>query len=373
MHLFPPCIPCMRPFYIADKPIKTPYWDHFSLFKKSLKLLTPMLRVSSQILVDLIHLNAPNHDLPADKPNAERILHSVRHNTRGRVIALDIDKTSCLGNDTNDILLLVSLMSNVFSDSNKKDALERLLTLLVNPEVLNSVSRIRSALNCEPYIVFYTMKGGIVTECLAQKINNEALFLNSRMNVLAFKPGNIGQGAPYLCDQIGANLRDTHPVIYQHLCRVGILTWAISNLLGLNYAAPVYITREPKDMRLISEHLQVDFAKCFLFDDSSDHHATQLQLTKEAAHMIGTQPFDFDTMFPAQKLELYKVLSERFGIDSAFKRQHRTVIGDATLKTAHMVMPSIDHNDKWIQFHIMYPTHPSIEPWHLGSILKMNC
>lgn len=342
------------------------FWRLFSVFKQPNANTNNnyMVRTPSEILVHLIHANAhSNHAAP------EVLLQSVRQNANGRVIALDIDKTSCLGNDTNDILLLVSFMTEVFSKSTKQAAILSLLRLLVNPEVLDSICKIRSTLQCEPYIVFYTMKGGIVTECIEQNITNDALFLQPH-NILTFKPGGIEEGAQYLCNQIDAhNLSTSHPVIYQHLCRVGILTWAISEILGLGYAAPVYITRAHKDMRLISNHLNVDFSKCFLFDDSSEHHALQLRLRKEEAHMISTQPFDFDTMSDQQKEALHRILSEHFVLDSTFKTHHESLITTASQRTAHLTMPAIINKD-WIRFHEMYPSHKVIESWPLQSVIN---
>ncbi len=120
-------------------------------------------------------------------------------------------------------------------------------------------------------------------------------------------------------------------------------------------------------MRLIGKHLRVDFAKCFLFDDSSDHHANRLGLTMEQAHMISTQPFDFDTMSREQRMQLYETLSQHFYIDAEFKEDQSLLISAISQKTNHKHMPSFDKDNGWIQFHIMYPTDRIIE-WYLGSI-----
>ena len=324
------------------------------------------------ILGELISQN--NHV----ESNAVNVLEYVKTHPNGRVIALDIDRTSALGNDTNDILQIVSMMTNNFT--NQKNDVNALLQLLMNPQVCIATQKIREELKCEPYVVFYTSKGGIVHECtqdeaIAKITARAGLYRNK--DTLAFRSGDLAEGYEYLyrqlvkstCENAQATLmRYTH--IYQHLCRVGILTWAISKFLGLGYAAPVYITRGKKDLEIISKHLVVDMSKIFLFDDISDHHLHELgtKSKEQQEHMIKTQPYDFETM--ERRRELFELLSHCFPITNEFIRENQHLL-DLASSSHHQHSIDPDRRD-WGLFHLSYFSDVTIEPWCLRNVLATN-
>ena len=263
---------------------------------------------------------------------ANTMLARTRRNPNGRVIALDIDLTSALGNDTNDILRIVALMTLNFSLQGVHRKLMKLLSLLINPRLFEAIQAIAARTETQPFIVFYTQKGGIVNLCDdAEGVCKDG--------TLHFRAGRLKQGPDYLFQQLQTT---SSAEIYVHLRRVGILTWFVSRCLGLSYAAPVYITRTHKNVRVIGEHLNIDPAKIFLFDDNARHHAAALELPDCAsANMIEVQPFDFHSMGHERRLLLYNVLQTKFPITADLKKQCSELFCHTQEETPHHT-PSVD-------------------------------
>lgn len=300
----------------------------------------------------------------------ENVLQSVkRDRDRGRVIALDIDQCSILGNDTNDILQIISMMTNCFQDEDKEKDVHSVLELLINPQMLVAIQEITRQTGQEPYIVFYTMKSGIVTCCNASESQKQILVdhdLSLDSGTIAFKRGELGEGLEYLYNQLGdATLPecDRQSLVYTLLCRLGIVTWWVSRALGLRYAAPVYLTCKNKNLESISRHLGVDLGQVFLFDDRANEHAAELGLSEGDAHMITTPPFNLSAQSAEQ---LYKILVEAFPITDGFKQKYPVLIEYASHPSMEMPLDPITKD--WRLYSVA--DEDDMPPWDLRQILR---
>lgn len=308
----------------------------------------------------------------------DKELARVRKETqRGRVIALDIDECSVLGNDTNDILQIIALMTEGFHTAEKKEDVQAVLDLLINPQMVVAIREIRRQTALSPYIVFYTMKSGIVTCCTSTEsqkriILDQGLSLDSQdpITTIAFNSADMAEGFEYLYNQIGdATLDESNrqSLAYTLLCRLGIVTWGISRALGLAYAAPVYLTCKGKNMDRISKHLGVPFAQAFLFDDRAKDHAAELNLHENQAHMITTPPFHLSENSAQQ---LYEILISRFPMTDSFREDYPTVVKYASHMTMEMPLDPVTKD--WKLYSVAeHPNDGSIseQPWDLDLVL----
>lgn len=322
------------------------------------------------IVAKLIQQNPPH------KPtSAHAILKQIRNNPNGRVIALDIDLTSAVGNDTNDILRIIALMTRNFSMPGIQNEIRCLLDLLINPRLFEAISTITEETGARPFIVFYTQKGGIVNMCadspLHRSIARAGLYSCGR-NTLAFRAGRLEQGADYLFHQLRTREPQGDTEIYVHLRRVGILTWFISQCLGLSYAAPVYITRTHKNVEVIGKHLRIDSSsKIYLFDDNARHHAAALKLQAREANMIEVQPFDFHTMDRERRIQLHSLLHNVFPITQVFKEQIPPQFFLSIHDSSHHSCSSVDDRGEWKDLSQIETQEETPEPWDVSLVLPV--
>ena len=76
----------------------------------------------------------------------------------GRVIFMDIDQCTIIGEDTNDLLRsLYRLFADIKSDEEKKARLLELAKLLVNRSMVQAMEAIRARVP-DVHVVFYTKK-----------------------------------------------------------------------------------------------------------------------------------------------------------------------------------------------------------------------
>ena len=314
----------------------------------------------------------------ADENPLKRLiyLNPVHPPDNRRVIALDIDLCSALGNDTNDILRIVALMTNNFSEWG--GAMERLLDLLVNTQVEVALSKIKEATGVMPKVVFYTHKGGIVTECCRQEyiaITAGAGLYVGGSNTLAFRRADLSEGFKYLYNQMKKSKASTenldeHSGLYVNLCRVGVLTWFISEKLGLGYAAPVYFTKERKDVAVIAKREGVTKEMVFLFDDNANHHARESGLSLASdGNMIQVQPYDFNTMGAGRRSELHRVLTHYFPITEWFKEIYEALLQDCGTSSG-LHTKSIDPmTNDWVDLTQFGAYYRAIEPWCVEIVI----
>lgn len=315
--------------------------------------------------------------------NSEAIqspLETVRNEPNGRVIALDIDLCSALGNDTNDIMRIVSCMTHNFSVTKYETGLPALLELLVNPQVYTAIDQITRITGVKPFVVFYTHKSGVVDQCCSddemRRITAGAGLYRGGANTLAFPAGDLSEGHRYLYNHMKRSrapsttttgLTESSP-IYTSLCRVGILTWFISMKLGLDYAAPVYFTRDKKDVGVVAKDLNVEKDKVYLFDDNAVHHARASGLTHARdGNMIAVQAFDFDTMGAEARVKLHSVLSQKFPIDVDFMHINSVLLEDCCTQGGHAICIN-PCTQNWRD--LLEITEKESEPWPVDLVVQ---
>lgn len=262
------------------------------------------------------------------------------------VIALDIDQCTAVGEDTNDVLRILSAMTRGFNDLNPEQMphLLDVTKLLINPEMVHAVEHMRQR-GFNPYIVFYTKKSGIINlmeqACpgLQGHLLERGFYLPDsetiRFGALSYRSSEHfarGKGMDYLYDQI--KLFDGMPATTHRVChelrRVALLTWGAALLLGLPYLPSVYITKGLKNVGLLASDLGVPFERVILFDDKGLSHAQALHLTPAQANMQPVQPYNFSTMSPETAHALYEELRTHFPLTPEFVQANRALIAQAS-------------------------------------------
>jgi len=263
---------------------------------------------------------------------SSNIIDRINRNPHGRLIALDIDQCSAFGEDTNDIMQIISRMTKGLDPfyENARHLID-IAELLINPRMIEAVTQIRSQAP-DNYIVFYTSKEGIVNSFIRrfdpqpphyEVLKSSGLLVEDDDDTLKFKAGNLLDRWEYLYNQLPKIEEmpwlDTSSAHCEGLRRVAILTWVASKMLGLPYAAPVYITRGDKDMRIICEDLGIhDVNKSVLFDDRAVDHAQKLGLSLAEARMVPVTPHGTKNTSKEVLRELYDTLQRHFPIKEEF-------------------------------------------------------
>ena len=108
--------------------------------------------------------------------------------------------------------------------------------------------------------------------------------------------------------------------IRQDIERLGLVTWAISEVLDLDYRAAVFVSNATyKDLDTVVSALGLSNKdRLWLYDDKSNQHFENMKLTKRGlrersamdAHMIQIQPFTSKIMAPWTRLAI-----ARWGLD----------------------------------------------------------
>ena len=280
-----------------------------------------------------------DHSIP------EHILEQVKANKEGIVLALDIDQCSAMGEDTNDILRVVSAITNNFKDQNIRKDIFEVTQHLINPAMLAAVEKVQQ--RRQPvFILFYTKKGAIAKPfhqqlhaCFKKILQEQGIMQEGEADTVFFSGGSLYESWHYLYNQLLTkcpliNWR-ARPLFEIGLDRIAILTWTASLLLGLPYAAPVYITNGHKDLRKVAASLGFnDYEKIYLFDDKSENHAAALGLSLEESHMIPVEPFNMLSMEAPRASALLDELQKRFHIPHDFQTRHAGLYREASTPTA---------------------------------------
>ena len=253
----------------------------------------------------------------ARRTNPEQILQSVRDDDR-IVIALDLDQCSCIGEDSCDILNVIGLLTNGFTKS-RADILD-IATKIINPNLKPAFEKLKRRY-VDPLVVIYTAKGSLVTQVgkyfNAMGIRPKFNFDNSNF---VFDMDNILSSFDYITNQLRQSLPEGVVLdknIQSAVDRLSIVSWAISFVLELPYAATVFVTRIAKDLQLIALALQIPFKNIYLFDDKANEHALILSKTLEQAHMIPVKKYNFSSLSQAHGSSLQEALRSKFPIDAA--------------------------------------------------------
>ena len=106
-------------------------------------------------------INAERASYIASLSEPERLIANLRNDTDTKLICLDIDQCSIVGEDTNDILRIIGDKSAAQHDTPESRRLVEVAECLVNPHMKHAVNKLRRN-DPRTYIVFYTSKAGIV-------------------------------------------------------------------------------------------------------------------------------------------------------------------------------------------------------------------
>lgn len=157
-------------------------------------------------------------------------------------------------------------------------------------------------------------------------------------------------------------------VIKPELDRIGLVTWAASYMLGLPYAAGVFITDAKKNIADIAGHLGVNPMNAYLFDDKADEYISYMGSTPYAEeHIIKVPVFDFTTMSKTQSDALENHLECHYPLDS-FDEMHpdlyMSICGDPSWPSEHWCMTEA------CEWHIGKEPDATAERWDLRKILS---
>ena len=219
------------------------------------------------------------------------------------VVAIDLDYTALISND------LGGLRGAIHLDALSDDDALALVQRVANPRLLEAVAALRKRGRVDR-LVFYTAKGGLLEGLPRAAGAADDLWI--RQHTLRFRAGPSSRW--YLYNQLPPGSTPQHRADFVGL---GVLTWGLSQLLGLRtLAAPVYITREGKDPAFIAHDLDVPHV--VLFDDQAETYAAQLPpptaASRSDAHILrAVAPYDYECLTPAQAKDFEAFLQARCG------------------------------------------------------------
>ena len=359
------------------------YKGHQMDLKRTMKLSKKNSRSNSE--PSSVYSEFDAEDKPSQRALQERekalsllsspstLLMNARGSRRSKVIALDLDQCSVIGEDTNDILQIVADKSAAITDSSGSGALLNLVKGLVNPRMVQAVREIRK-IYPQAYFVFYTSKGAVVryTDLAKAYISQ---YVYSRDKTLRFHPVEsiIHSSYKYLYEQVGPHLPAGFDSgkIKAELERVGLVTWAASLAMGLPYAAGVYITGEGKDLQFIADDLHVSIDQCFLFDDKGDEYAMSLgdpMRQGRARNIITVPKFNFMTINAEHAEELRAYLQTHFD-RTGLPSTNASLFRQASTSDPHWPASNLSLNPQ-SQWTTYFPNSPDVErdkAWDLSS------
>jgi hypothetical protein len=249
------------------------------------------------------------------------ILERVVKSRNGKVIGLDIDECTATGDDGNDIPRIIQEISTKYNSIPLCKQLD-IFKRIINPKMIQGIQELR-ARGVSPFIFFYTNKGRIVEQfstpaILKDRLVAKGFFMEGRYkDTLKFQAGNLLDSLDYLSKQVVDNIDSSGMGNMREklalLRNVAAITYTASIMLGLPYAAPVYISSGYKDMRRISSDMHIENyrGKVYLFDDRASSHAENLSMSPEEAQMVTVAPFDYH-MIPREEIQSLRESLERY-------------------------------------------------------------
>jgi hypothetical protein len=260
-------------------------------------------------------LFAEERKIAQERANPELFMQSVISDRRV-VLALDLDKCTLVGEDSCDIINAIGRLTDGYTKS-KREIMDVAMQL-VNPHLKPALDDLKKR-HLDPLVVIYTMKGAVVDKVarLFQSLGLTPGFLTDFYN-LKFDMTDIMNSFSYLTKQVENALPpgvSMGPFIKDNMDRLGVATLAISLVMGLPYAAPLFVTNANKDLNVISRGLGVPLDQIYLFDDKAVQHANKIGLSPEAAHMIPVKPFTLSSFDHQSGQHLQDSLRRYFPID----------------------------------------------------------
>jgi hypothetical protein len=215
------------------------------------------------------------------------------HHAKPRLtLAVDFDMTAYLSQNIASVIDVIDTFK--LSD----DDAVTLLHCFMNPDMLKAVARLRAQYDIVELIV-YTAKKGIATAVLDDPRTPRELKLTP--DIAAFDADIIlHDKRNYLCEQLPllmssrVDLRGME--LRRMLHKLGLATWALGVVLGLEYAPRVWITRSDRKEPALVEHVLRNGSRCVLFDDNGMTYAQRLDPTldvhdtAEVVHRTGILP-----------------------------------------------------------------------------------
>ena len=285
----------------------------------------------------------------------------VRNNRDKCLVALDIDETIA-PNDGGDIPRIIAACTHGFTTISDRPALDKLAMLLINPRMVEAIVELRRRTTREVVIVFYSMKAKIANMMALEHPYTE-LTLTDQTVFFEHMPINIG--FTYLSQQAYECGYDNSET-YHELDRVGLLTWAMSYMLGLPYAAGGFITAGKKDINRIAEMFGFDPYRAYLFDDKAPEHIAAMDNTPYAnQHIIQVPAYNFVTMPDSKSVALEHHLKRHYpiaGFDSAHPGHYDSICNDPEWPA-----------DKWCitaacEWQITKRPNVTTQPWDLSNV-----
>ena len=231
------------------------------------------------------------------------------------VLLLDIDEAAILGADTNDIGRLILTMFKAELDNRSKEAaLMQVARALVNPRLVEAFKFITSRVD-DVHVIFYTQKSNILT--VLRTLGVPMPYISG--DTIIFKEEPLVKGYRYIREQCDT----TNDRVRLELDRLGLVTCAVAETLGLDYLPSVLVTEWNKDVHKMARLLGLDADNCFLYDDKATTHVDRLPHDRVYAtkHMIPVQPYTFKSMGAEQAETLQALLEEHFPV-TGIKESH---------------------------------------------------
>ena len=277
------------------------------------------------------------------------------------IALLDVDQTSVLCNDTYNILLIVAEYTRAFTTGDRA-ALEKLAMMLVNPRMVEAIVELRRRTKRDIMVVFYTMKWKITEMMITQSAVSAIIANNTHVS---FDPMPIDTGFTYL-SQHAEEYDCTSSQIKQELDRVGLLTWAMSYMLGLPYAAGGFITSGKKDLKFVSSYFRVDQSHVYLFDDKAPEHIAGMDSTPYAyKHIVQVPDYNFVTMSKSKSDALEHHLTRHYplaGFDSAYKGHYDSICNDPSWPSENWCITAA------CEWHLAKRRNDTTQPWDLSNV-----
>jgi len=332
-------------------------------------------------------------------------------------VGLDLDECSVLGNDTNDILRVAMHARDFYDDKESSSETLRLIAQkCINPAMTRALSEIRAKVGHMPYVFVYTNKGSVAEKIyflmeayrkyfdkimrsrivdaqdkqyLREWSNSIKVEERSKRRLNGLTTFLEGTNASYDFDYLERGIRnDMEPLlqmyamylpadykivsnsmniqlssIRQDIERLGLVTWAISEVLNLDYRAAVFVSNATyKDLDTVVPALGLSNKdRLWLYDDKSNQHFEKMRLTKRVlreknaldAHMIQIQPFTSRVMAPWTRQAIASWGLERIVRDpAAFFLEFDTVLTEVSVATTRWPRECLIFNKQKSRFEL---------------------
>jgi hypothetical protein len=161
----------------------------------------------------------------------------------------------------------------------------------------------------------------------------------------------------------------------KEIMRLGLVTWAISQELSLEYNIPTVLgSLKYKDLKTLVQKLNIPtIDNVWLFDDKAHIHHEKMPTTAlnpEEVHMIRVTPYETALMPPTNRVLIQNLLNELLIHKDEFWSKEKRLLRDVSIPTDewpvdHCIWDSRTHQFKIGLGHISYArgSGPVEHPW----------